>query len=42
VFDYQNRLNYDAAITKMDKLKNSKKEKDKREAEDELDKAKDR
>ncbi|TFY73363.1 hypothetical protein EWM64_g10650 [Hericium alpestre] len=36
------RLNYDAALTKMEKHKNSKKEKDRLEAEDELAKAKSR
>ncbi|KAF9007018.1 hypothetical protein BDQ17DRAFT_1389154 [Cyathus striatus] len=36
------RLSYDAAANKYEKLKNSKKEKDKREAEDEMEKAKQR
>lgn len=38
LFSYASRLSYDAAITKLDKIKNCKKEKekDRREAEDEL------
>jgi hypothetical protein len=37
-----NRLSYDAAATKFEKLKGSKKEKERREAEDEMDRARDR
>lgn len=38
---FLNRLNYDAALTRMDKSKHNKKEKekDRREAEEELEKA---
>jgi len=34
-----NRLSYDAAIAKAEKFKNSKKEKDRREVEEELERA---
>ena len=34
-----NRLSYDAAVAKAEKCKNSKKEKDRREAEEELERA---
>lgn len=34
--DVLSRLTYDAAISKLDKLKSGKKEKDRKEAEDEL------
>jgi hypothetical protein len=34
------RLSYDASLSKVEKLKTSKKEKDKKEAEDELQQAK--
>jgi hypothetical protein len=37
-----NRLSYDAAVTKFEKLKGSKKEKEKREGEDEMERARDR
>jgi hypothetical protein len=37
-----NRLSYDAALAKFEKLKGSKKEKDRREAEDEMERARDR
>jgi hypothetical protein len=40
--DEGNRLSYDAATTKYEKLKGSKKEKERKEAEDEMEKARDR
>jgi hypothetical protein len=40
--DGRNRLSYDTALTKFEKLKGSKKEKDRREAEDEMERARDR
>jgi len=36
------RLSYDAATTKFEKLKGSKKDKERREVEDEMEKARDR